>query len=100
VETIILLGDLPIYWFLRFHNNQYAKLAQFCTTESTYGKPHEIKINNKHNQVIALCHPRKVDWLKNSNSTWGILHDEWVKYLLFIFSIAITQKDSQKISTA
>ena len=47
-DTIILLGDLPIHWFLRFHNKEYKKLSDFGEKAETYGQPHEIKINNKN----------------------------------------------------
>lgn len=78
-ENLILLGDLPINWFLRFHVKRFSRLAQFGETETTYGKPHELKINNKVYNVIPLCHPRQADRLGNSNSKWGNLHDSWMK---------------------
>src|SRR6185369_104117 len=46
-DTLILLGDLPIHWFLRFHHKRYSKLSQFGDKKKTYGRGHEIKINNK-----------------------------------------------------
>ena len=78
-ENIILLGDLPIYWFLRFHDKRFTKLSQFGETESTYGREHEIKINNKVYNVIPLCHPRQANRLGNSNAKWGSLHDAWIQ---------------------
>lgn len=81
-EILILLGDLPIYWFLRFHDKKYSKLSHFGETINSYGNPVEIKINNKHYNVISLCHPRQAGRLGNSNAKWGILHDNWIKSLL------------------
>jgi len=78
-DTLILLGDLPIYWFLRYFDNRYSRLSQFGETPDTYGKPHQIRINNKLYNVIPLCHPRQADRLGTSNSKWGKLHDFWVK---------------------
>ena len=78
-ENIILLGDLPIYWFLRFHDKRFSKLAQFGETAETYGRENEIKINGRNYNVIPLCHPRQADRLGNSNSKWGNLHDSWKK---------------------
>lgn len=78
-DTLILLGDLPIYWFLRFHTKRYSRLSQFGETRDTYGNEHEIKINNKIYNVIPLCHPRQADRLGSSNAKWGKLHDEWLK---------------------
>lgn len=77
-DTLIVLGDLPIYWFLRFHAKRYKKLSQFGDTEETYGLAHKIKINNKSYQVIPLCHPRQAGRLGSSNSKWGKLHDNWI----------------------
>jgi len=77
--TLILLGDLPIKWFLRFYDNRYSKLSQFGDTYETYGKKHEININEKNYQVIPLCHPRQAGRLGNSNIKWGELHDNWIK---------------------
>jgi uracil-DNA glycosylase len=78
-ESLILLGDLPIKWFLQFHDKRFSRLAQFGETETTYGRKHEIKINNKVYNVIPLCHPRQADRLGNSNAKWGKLHDYWMK---------------------
>lgn len=78
-DTLVLLGDLPIYWFLRFHNKKYSKLSQFGDTKETYGREHEIIINNRVYKVIPLCHPRQADRLGSSNQKWGQLHDNWTK---------------------
>ena len=78
-DTLILLGDLPIYWFLRIYNKQYSKLSQFGDTNETYGRGHKIQINNKTYKVIPLCHPRQADRLGRSNEKWGQLHDNWTK---------------------
>jgi uracil-DNA glycosylase len=78
-ETLILLGDLPIYWFLRFHDNRFSKLSQFGETKDTYGKRHELKINNKIYNVIPLCHPRQADRLGSSSTKWRNLHGNWIK---------------------
>ncbi len=80
-ENLVLLGDLPINCFLRFYDKRFSRLAQFGETEATYGKQHDIKINNKVYNVIPLCHPRQADRLGNSNAKWGKLHDCWMKEL-------------------
>lgn len=77
-DTLILLGDLPIYWFLQFHDKRYSRLAQFGTTNETYGREHNILINNKVYKVIPLCHPRQADALGHSNAIWRELHDNWI----------------------
>ena len=79
-DTLILLGDLPIYWFLRFYSDmRFTKLSEFGKTNDTYGKPHQLKINGKHYNVVALCHPRQADRLGSSSAKWGQLHDYWTK---------------------
>ena len=78
-EVIILLGDLPIYWFLRFFERKFTKLSQFGETLDTYGRQHPVKINNRPYNIIPLCHPRQADRLGSSNAKWGMLHDNWVK---------------------
>lgn len=77
-QTLILLGDLPIYWFIRFFDKRYSKLSQFGKTPETYGKPHPIKVNNRTYNVIALCHPRQAGRLGHSDPKWGERHDLWV----------------------
>lgn len=78
-QKLILLGDLPIKWFLNFYNKTFKTLSQFGDSTEAYGKEREIKINNKIYNVIALCHPRQADRLGSSSTKWGELHDEWIK---------------------
>ncbi|MDR3668885.1 MAG: hypothetical protein P4L35_18790 [Ignavibacteriaceae bacterium] len=78
-ETLILLGDLPIYWFLRFYDKKYTRLLQFGDMDDSYGREHEIRIEERIYNVIPLCHPRQAQRLGNSNTKWGGLHDNWVK---------------------
>ncbi len=78
-QTLILLGDLPIKWFLNYYNKEYSKLSQFGETIETYGREHEIVINNKIYNVIPLCHPRQADSLGKSNEKWKYLHDNWCR---------------------
>ena len=77
-NTIILLGDLPIRWFLHFFDKR-TKLSQFGNSQDTYGLRHDIVINNKSYSVIPLCHPRNAARLGAFSKTWAELHDEWVK---------------------
>ena len=77
-KTLILLGDLPIKWFLSFYDKQFKTLSDFGVTSKEYGMEREIQINNKTYNVIALCHPRQADRLGLSNTKWGDLHDKWV----------------------
>jgi hypothetical protein len=77
-DTIILLGDLPIRWFLHFYD-QRTKLSQFGNSQETYGQRHEIVINKKTYSVIPLCHPRNAARLGAFSKTWAELHEKWVE---------------------
>jgi uracil-DNA glycosylase len=78
-ETIILLGDLPIKWFLNFYSNKkFDSLASFGATNETYGLKHELKLCGKLFNVIPLCHPRQAQKLGASSAMWYNLHTNWV----------------------
>jgi hypothetical protein len=77
-ERLILLGDLPIKYFLRYFDKNYSSLSDFGEDEETYGKEHELKINGHYYKVIPLCHPRQAGRLGRSNAKWGKLHDDWI----------------------
>lgn len=76
-ERIILLGDLPIRYFLYFFDSRYKRLAQFGENQKSYGEEHIFKINGKLYKVIPLCHPRQSNKLGVSNSNWTNLHLRW-----------------------
>lgn len=79
-KTIILLGDLPIRWFLHFFDKR-TKLSQFGNSQETYGQRHDIVINNKTYSIIPLCHPRNAARLGAFSIIWAELHDEWRKLI-------------------
>lgn len=79
-ETIILLGDQPLLYFLRFYSTpSHSSLDSFGSTSDTYGKSHEIKIGGKAYNLLPLCHPRQAFGL--GNKKWKDLHDNWVNKL-------------------
>jgi uracil-DNA glycosylase len=79
-ETLILLGDLPIKWFLNFvADRKYKNLTAFGDSPDTYGCSHEIKISGKDFRVIPLCHPRQAQRLGASSKNWYELHRKWVQ---------------------
>jgi uracil-DNA glycosylase len=79
-KTLVLLGDLPIQWFLRYYTKEkYSKLSQFGDTQDKYGKPHEMEVAGIKMTVIPLCHPRQAGKLGASSEKWGRLHKAWVK---------------------
>ena len=79
-DTLILLGDLPIKWFLNyFSDKKFENLASFGETPESYGSAHEMKIDGKTFSVIPLCHPRQAQRLGASSKNWFDLHSKWVK---------------------
>lgn len=75
-DTIILLGDDPIKYFLsRYTDKVYNKLADF----NDYGEPIKVDIDNKTYIIIALAHPRQVSKLGTSSQKWFIKHQNWLK---------------------
>lgn len=80
-ETVILLGDLPIKWFLTFFDKKYKKLSDFGEDETTYGKGRKIEIDGISYNVIALCHPRNAGKLGSYSPKWWKLHQSWLKNL-------------------
>lgn len=78
-DTLILLGDLPVKWFLNyFSDNKHENLASFGQTPDSYGQEHEMKLSGKTFQVIPLCHPRQAQRLGASSVSWYELHKQWL----------------------
>ena len=81
-ESLILLGDLPIQWFLKFYSNtKHRKLSDFGNTPESYGCTNVMVLNGKSHNVIPLCHPRQAGQLGTSSTVWGQLHRNWIKML-------------------
>jgi uracil-DNA glycosylase len=79
-ETLILLGDLPIKYFLNYYSSKnFANLASFGDTPETYGQVHELHLSGKVFNVIPLCHPRQAQRLGASSVKWNDLHKRWVE---------------------
>lgn len=76
-EVLMLLGDAPIRWFLRAFTNEWASLSDFGSANETYGRLHEVKIDEKKIQVLPLCHPRQAAALGTHSSRWHSLHSGW-----------------------
>lgn len=75
-KKIVLLGDLPIKYFLSKFSS-YRKLSDFGTTAKEYGREHSVTINNKTYSVIPLVHPRQAAALGKNSADWNNLHKEW-----------------------
>jgi len=75
---LILLGDEPIQWFLKFYDNRWKRLADFGTTEDQYGSLHDTKIGNKEMKILPLTHPRQIARLGNYSKIWYESHQTWL----------------------
>ncbi len=76
-DTIVLLGDLPIkYWLAQYSN--YRKLSDFGETPDLYGKLHEVEILGKVYKILPLVHPRQAGSLGKASNKWTDLHAQWV----------------------
>jgi hypothetical protein len=79
-DTIILLGDDPIRWFLSFVSDcRKTRLAEFGIV--TYGSPVPVNINGKTYSVIPLAHVRQGGALGQHSDFWEQRHKTWVENL-------------------
>ena len=76
---LVLLGDKPIEWFLRFYDNRWRRLSDFLTSGKGYGKPVESRIGKLDIEVIPLAHPRQVARLGSSSVKWHDQHANWIR---------------------
>jgi uracil-DNA glycosylase len=74
-ELLILLGDEPLRWFLRFFTALPKRLAQF----KEYGRPHPAEIDGLKLRVMPLAHPRQVAKLGLSAQRWYLQHQRWME---------------------
>jgi len=78
-KALILLGDQPIKWFLRFYENRWNKLLDFGHDSQSYGQLHSLQIDGKEIVVLPLAHPRQIAKLGRSSAKWYNLHQEWLE---------------------
>jgi len=76
-NTLVLLGDEPIRWFLRHYDRNWKRLSDFGQTEETYGRQHPAMIAGQEYQVLPLVHPRQASKLGVHSSGWSGLHMNW-----------------------
>ena len=76
-EIVILLGDLPIKWFLNYYDHRWEKLSDFGQTSDTYGTLHKTKLFGREISILPLVHPRQAGKLGASSELWGRLHQTW-----------------------
>ncbi len=76
-KTLILLGDKPIQWFLKYFDQRWKRLADFLEA-GPYGTSHEAQVGEKHMKVLPLAHPRQIDQLGRSSRRWYKQHQDWI----------------------
>jgi len=77
-QILILLGDKPIKWFLRFYDSRWRRLSDLSSDVHSYGKLHEVNIGGKDLRVLPLAHPRQVAKLGRSSYIWYQAHQSWL----------------------
>ena len=77
-EILILLGDQPIKWFLKFYDSRRKSLSDFGDDPNSYGRLHIVDIGGKQMNVLPLAHPRQIAKLGRSSQRWYSLHQVWL----------------------
>lgn len=78
-DILILLGDKPIQWFLKFFDYRWKRLSDFGQTEELYGHLHDTRIDNFDIKILPLAHPRQIAKLGKSSEIWYEAHQNWLK---------------------
>ena len=77
-KTLILLGDEPIRWFLRWFEPRWQLLSEFGQDQAAYGRLHNVEIEGKSYQMLPLVHPRQAARLGSHSAEWQQLHERWI----------------------
>lgn len=78
-NVLILLGDKPIEWFVRYLGIGQKRLSDFGSTSASYGKLHYTLIQGKEFALLPLAHPRQIAKLGRSSIAWYNIHQDWIK---------------------
>jgi uracil-DNA glycosylase len=78
-DVLVLLGDKPIQWFLKFFDDQWKRLSDF----EMYGRLHEARVGSITVNVLPLAHPRQIAKLGRSSKKWFELHQIWLDQYAF-----------------
>jgi uracil-DNA glycosylase len=78
-RILILLGDMPIKWFLSYFDNYWKKLSDFSRASQPYGQLHNTHIAGKEIKVLPLAHPRQIAKLGQSSAVWQDIHETWLE---------------------
>jgi len=78
-SVLVLLGDQPIPWFLRFFGDRWRRLSDFGATADSYGWLHRVGLSGMVMKVLPLAHPRQAARPGRSSISWFDLHQRWVR---------------------
>ena len=78
-EILILLGDKPIQWFLKFYDSRWKRLSDFGLEENFYGHLHATRIDCNDLKILPLAHPRQIAKLGKSSENWFQAHQKWLR---------------------
>lgn len=78
-KVLILLGDMPIQWFLSYFDNRWRKLSDFGRDHLAYGQLHNADVGSKEIKVLPLAHPRQIAQLGKSSAAWYDVHKNWLE---------------------
>ncbi len=73
-DTLILLGDQPIKWFLHHFDDRWNRLSDF----QPYGQRHRTEIDGMTIDAFPLVHPRQAARLGASSKDWHDAHQQWI----------------------
>ncbi len=77
-NILILLGDKPIQWFLKFFDKRWKKLSDFGMNDN-YSQLHQARLRDQVIQVMPIAHPRQIAKLGRSSENWYMAHQSWLK---------------------
>jgi len=78
-DTVLLLGDLPIKWWLRFFKKRWNSLSDFGVDKLSYGRRQDCVIEGRFYKIIPLIHPRQAGKSGTNFGKWAVLHERWIK---------------------
>ena len=73
-KVLVLLGDKPIQWFLKYYVDTWKRLSDF----PIYGQLHPVEINGRSLEILPLAHPIQIARLGTSSQKWFDLHQDWL----------------------
>ena len=77
-DILVLLGDKPIQWFLKYFDPRWKKLTDFTMDGQPYGRLNSTQIGSKTVKLLPLAHPRQIAKLGRSSVKWSDLHQNWI----------------------